>query len=115
MIAEERFAARLQHELEKKDLEVIASESLSGGRALWRESFDLVVLEEALLGRSRNLAEAAELLEILRLRSPSAHFVLLAEPGERFRDEEVAELGFDLVLERPIRPEAIPEVTRFAR
>ncbi len=102
LIVRDRLALRLEHELEPKGCFVV----VAGHERLDSFPFDLVVVEEPLLAGGEHL----DLFATLRQRAPWARFVLLVNPGARTEADWLRRLGFDLAVERPIRPEALPEV-----
>ena len=102
LIVQDRLALRIEHELEPKGCLVV----VAGHEPLDSFPFDLVVVEEPLLASGEYLG----LFATVRQRAPWARFVLLVNPGARADTEWLRRIGFDLALERPIRPEALPEV-----
>jgi len=102
LIVQDRLALRIEHELEPKGCIVV----VAGHEPLDSFPFDLVVVEEPLLASGEYLG----LFATVRQRAPWARFVLLVNPGARADTEWLRRIGFDLALERPIRPEALPEV-----
>jgi protein TonB len=99
---------RLASEFELAGCEVIALARLLPGDLAGLVAHDVVLTDAALLPEGSRL----EALRALRARSPRAKFVLLVGSGEDDVAEQARRSGFDLVLERPTRTEALPELVR---
>ena len=101
---------RLAREFELAGCEVIALARLLPGDLAGLVAHDVVLADAALLPEGSRL----EALRALRAHSPQAKFVLLVGSGERDVGEQARQSGFDLVLERPTRTDALPALVREA-
>lgn len=95
---------RLQREFEYRGCEVVSLIRLRPSDLFDRLPYDLVLTDAASIPEGSRL----EALRALRNASPHARFVLLVDPGHRTVAAQARASGFDLVLDRPARPEALP-------
>lgn len=101
---------RLERELEQAGCEVVTLARLRPDELSEPARYDVVLTDAALFPEGSRL----EALRALRRGSPDARFVLLVGPDERGMAEQARQSGFDLVLERPTRAQALAELVREA-
>jgi protein TonB len=97
---------RLERELKQAGSEVAVLGCLRPEDVARERLPDVVLVDATLLPEGSRL----EALRALRAGSPQARFVLLVSPAEEAIVQEARASGFDLVLERPLRAEALSEV-----
>lgn len=111
VIAEEPWLRfRLQRELERAGCRVASVARLRPAELAEPASYDVVLTDAALFPEGSRL----EALRALRAGSPEARFVLLVGAEDREAAKQAEKSGFDLVLMRPTRAEALPELVREA-
>lgn len=101
---------RLERELEQAGCKVVTLARLRPDELSEPALYDVVLTDAALFPEGSRL----EALRALRRGSPDARFVLLVGPDERGMAEQARQSGFDLVLERPTRAQALAELVREA-
>ena len=99
---------RLHRELERAACDVVSVGRLRPADLSQSGSYDVVVTDAAVFPEGSRL----EAFRALRAGSPGARFVLLVGAKEKSVAAQARESGFDLVLARPARAEALPELVR---
>lgn len=99
---------RAQREFETAGCDVVSRARLVLGELSTIAACDVVLVDAALLPERSRL----EALNALRVRSPRPRLVLLVGPSDVDVREQARKSGFDRVLERPTRTDALPELVR---
>lgn len=109
MVAEDPWLRfRLHREFERAGCDVVSVARLRPADLSRPASYDVVVTDAAVFPEGSRL----EVFRALRVGSPGARFVLLVGAKEKSIAAQARESGFDLVLARPGRAEALPELVR---